>query len=154
MVTILLYIADQDEKSKFLHVGIVTKNIGPSTETMNGVFSQASSFAGKNTTGESFEAMADKMNKRVADVKENDADCSGTYSPKELIRWAYTAKTGDISSVFDVGGFKYVVAHLVQITPKGTSPLDIVRDEVKNKAMQEKKAEKLIADMKSAMAGC
>lgn len=149
----IIYIEDQSEKFKSYHVGYVVKNIVPSVETLGNVFSQASSFAGKSSTSEEFEAMADKMNKRVADVKENDQGVAGLTSPKELIRWAFSAKTGTISSAFDVGGYKYVVAHLVQVTPKGTTPLDLVKDQVKTKAMQDKKAEKLIADMKSAMAG-
>jgi peptidyl-prolyl cis-trans isomerase D len=149
----IMYIADQSEKFKSLHIGFVVKNIAPSVETLNTAFSQASSFAGKNTTADAFEGMADKMNKRVAEFKENDATVSGLTTPKDLVRWAYTAKVGDISPVFDVGGFKYIVAHLVQVTPRGTSPLEIVKDQVKEKALQEKKAEKLIADMKAAMPG-
>ncbi|MGP8216588.1 MAG: peptidylprolyl isomerase [Bacteroidia bacterium] len=149
----IIYITDQDEKSKYLHVGIVTKNIVPSTETLNSVYSQASSFAGKNTASDVFESMAGKMNKREAEFKENDPSVPGLTSPKDLIRWAYTAKAGDISPVFDVGGFKFIVAHLMQITPKGQTPLELVKDQVREKAMQEKKAEKLIADMKTAMQG-
>ncbi|HXP48725.1 MAG TPA: peptidylprolyl isomerase, partial [Bacteroidia bacterium] len=149
----IMYIADQSEKFKNLHVGIVVKNIAPSVETLNTAFSQASSFAGKNTTSDAFEGMADKMNKRVAEFKENDQTVSGLTTPKDLVRWAFTAKAGDVSPVFDVGGFKYIVAHLVQVTPRGTSPLEIVKDQVKEKALQEKKAEKLVADMKAAMSG-
>jgi peptidyl-prolyl cis-trans isomerase D len=149
----IIYITDQNEKSKYLHVGIVTKNIGPSTETLNNVFSQASSFAGKYSTAETFEAQADKMNKRSVDLKENDQNVPGFTNAKDLVRWAFTAKQGDISPVFDVGSNRYVVAHLVQVAPKGTSPLEVVKDIVKAKAIQEKKAEKLIADMQTGMQG-
>ena len=149
----VIYITDQAERSKYLHVGIVVKNIAPSTETMNTVFSQASSFAGKCSNAEAFESQADKMNKRTADLKENDQSVPGFTSPKDMVRWAFIAKQGDISQVFDVGGNRYVVAHLVQISPKGTSPLEVVKDEVKLKALQDKKAEKLIEDMKTAMQG-
>jgi peptidyl-prolyl cis-trans isomerase D len=149
----IIYITDQNEKSKYIHVGIVTKNIAPSTETMNTVFSEASTFAGKCSTSDAYESLASKLNKRTIDVKENDQSVPGFTSPKDMVRWAFTAKQGDISQVFDVGGNRYVVAHLVQITPKGTSPLEVVKDYVKTKAEQEKKAEKLIADMKAGMQG-
>ena len=120
---------------------------------MNTVFSQASTFAGKCSNADAFEAQADKMNKRTADLKENDQSVPGFTSPKDMVRWAFIAKQGDISQVFDVGGNRYVVAHLVQISPKGISPLEVVKDEVKLKALQDKKAEKLIGDMKAAMQG-
>lgn len=149
----IIYIEDQTKKYKSLHVGIVSKNIVPSRGTIDGVFGEASSFAGKASTTDLFEQTADKMNKRLADVKENDPSVPGMTNSKELIRWAYTAKTGDVSQVFDVGGFKYVVAHLVQVSPKGTSPLEIVKEQVRQKALEEKKAEKIMDDMKSALQG-
>ena len=149
----IILIVDQGEKSKYVHVGLIAKNIGPSTETMDNVFKQASDFAGKHPTSESYEQSADQMNKRVADVKENDQTIAGLQSPKDLIRWVYTAKDGDISSVFDVGGNRYVVAHIMQVTAVGTIPLAQVKDQVKIKVIQEKKAEKLMEEMKSASQG-
>jgi len=149
----LIYVVSQSDRHKYLHVGIINKNIGPSTNTVNTVYTEASSFAGKNANEKDFEAAAEKQNKRVADLKENDENVPGMDNPKELIRWAYTAKQGDISSVFDVGKNRYVVAHLMQITPAGTIPFEQVKDIVKQKAMMHKKAEKIIADTKSAMQG-
>lgn len=149
----LLYIEDQSEKSKHEQVGVIIKNIGPSRETIDSVYSLASSFSGKHPTSEMFEKAADNMNKRVADLKENDDKVSGIDNPKELIRWAFQAKQGDVSGVFDVGNNQYVVAHLVQITPKGTAPLDQVKDVVRPMALQYKKAQKLLADMKTAAQG-
>ncbi|HXB13009.1 MAG TPA: hypothetical protein VNZ45_13560, partial [Bacteroidia bacterium] len=149
----LMYVEDQSEKAKHLKVGIIIKKIGPGTETVRDVYSQASSFSGKHSTSETFEQSADQMNKRVADIKENEQTVAGIQTPKELVRWAYGAKTGDVSGVFDVGGDKYVVAHLLQVTPMGTSPLALVKDDVRVKALQDKKAQKLMADMKSASQG-
>ncbi len=150
---LLLWIEDQSPKEKFVKVGVIVKKVGPSTETLNNVYAQASSFSGKHSTTETFEQSADQMNKRVSDLKENDQTVAGLQTPKELIRWAFQGKTGDVSGVFDVGGDRYVVAHIVQIMPMGTTPLDLVRDQVKQKAIEQKKAEKLMADMKSAMQG-
>ncbi|HTB07950.1 MAG TPA: peptidylprolyl isomerase [Bacteroidia bacterium] len=149
----IIYIADQGEKSKYVHVGLIMKNIGPSNETMNDVYAQASSFAGKHPTSESYEQSADQMNKRVADLKENDQTVAGIQNPKDLIRWVYGAKEGDISPVFDVGGDRYVVAHIMAVTAVGTIPLVQIKDQLKPKVIQEKKAEKLMEDMKGAAQG-
>ncbi len=149
----LMLVEDQSEKAKHLKVGIIIKKIGPGIETVRDVYAQASSFSGKHSTSETFEQSADQLNKRLADLKENDQTVAGIQTPKELVRWAYSSKAGDVSGVFDVGGDKYVVAHLVQVTPMGTSPLAMVKDEVKLKALQDKKAQKLMADMKTASQG-
>jgi peptidyl-prolyl cis-trans isomerase D len=149
----LMYVEDQSEKAKHLKLGIIIKKIGPGTETVKDVYHQANTFSGNNSTSETFTKAADQMNKRVADLKENEQTVAGLQTPKELIRWAYGAKTGEVSGVFDVGGDKYVVAHLIEVTPMGTSPLALVKDDVKIKALQDKKAQKLMADMKTAEQG-
>jgi peptidyl-prolyl cis-trans isomerase D len=150
---LLILAEDQSPKEKYIKVGIITKKIGPSQETINTVYSEASSFAGKHSTSETFEKDADAMNKRVADLKENDATVAGLQSPKELIRWAYKGKSGEVSNAFDVSGDRYVVAHIMAVLPMGSTPLELVKDAVKQKAIQEKKAQKLIADMKTQMQG-
>jgi peptidyl-prolyl cis-trans isomerase D len=149
----LMYIEDESTKDKFVKVGVIIKNIGPSTATLDDVYAQASSFSGKNPTGDAFEKAAADMNKRVSELKENEQTVPGIPSPKDLVRWAFTAKSGDVSGVFDIGENKYVVAHLMQITPQGTTPLALVKEAIRPKALLEKKAAKLIADMKSASQG-
>ncbi len=149
----LIYVEDENDKSKHYQVGVIVKKIGPSRETTDSVFSLASSFSGKHPSTEMFEKAAGDMNKRVADLKENDEKVPGIDNPKELIRWAFQAKQGDVSGVFDGGNNLYIVAHLEQITPRGTAPFDQVKDEVRPLALQELKAQKLIASMKSAAQG-
>jgi len=150
---LLVLTEDQSPKERCTKVGIVIKKIGPSTETLNTIYAQASTFSGKHSTSETFEQAAEQMNKRVSDLKENDQTIPGLQTPKELIRWAFQSKSGEVSGVFDVGGDRYVVGHIMQITPMGTTPLALVKDLVKPKVQEEKKAEKLIADMKAAMQG-
>lgn len=150
---ILILTADQSQKEKHIQYGMIVKKIQASPQTIEDVYSQANAFSGKYPTTEAFEKAANQMNKRVVELKENDATIAGLQSPKEVIRWAFSAKTGDVSQAFDVGGDRYVVAHLVQITPMGTIPLALIKDKVTQQALQEKKAEKLIADMNSTMTG-
>lgn len=93
------------------------------------------------------------MNRRVANIDENENKLEGIQTPKELIRWVYEKKEGDVSDVISAGDNKYVVAHLMQIIKMGTIPLEQVKNEVKAKVIEDKKAEKIMADMKSALAG-
>jgi peptidyl-prolyl cis-trans isomerase D len=146
---LLVFTEDQSPKEKYVKLGIITKKIGPSTETVDAAYAKASAFSGKHSTTEGFEKDADGLNKRIADLKENDQTVPGITSPKELVRWAYSAKSGDVSNAFDVGDNHYVVAHIMEIRPLGTTPLALVKDDVKQKALQDKKAQKLIADMKT-----
>jgi peptidyl-prolyl cis-trans isomerase D len=86
-----------------------------------------------------------KLNKRIADnVKENDRTIPGLENPRELIRWAYKSKKGEISpKVFELGD-KYVVAHLADIREKGFATLEQIKDEMEAGAKKERKATQLI----------
>jgi peptidyl-prolyl cis-trans isomerase D len=117
------------------------------------VYAEVSDFEGKNHTSNSFEKAAGQMNRRVVDIGENETSLAGMESPKEVIRWAYDRKEGDVSDVINTGDNKYIVAHILKVTKMGTIPLEQVKDEVKQKVINDKKAEKIIADMKSAGGG-
>ncbi|HNV52719.1 MAG TPA: peptidyl-prolyl cis-trans isomerase, partial [Tenuifilaceae bacterium] len=114
---------------------------------------KAAEFAGVNKTYEKFNsyANANSLTKRIANnLLQNDRNIAGLESPRELIRWAFRAEKGDISTVFEFGDM-YVVAALTQIREEGIAPLEQVTDDVKIKAIKEKKAAILAEKAKSAM---
>ncbi len=147
---LILCVMEQSERHTNYQVGIAMKNIEPSDSTQKAVFAQASDFEGKNHTGDLFEKAVGQMNRRVIDLSENEASIAGFQTPKEFIKWTYTQKEGDVSDVIPVGDNKNVVAHIMQVTKMGTIPLEQVKEQVKAQVLKEKKAEKVIADMKAA----
>jgi peptidyl-prolyl cis-trans isomerase D len=150
---LILCVTAQTPRIKSYKVGIAMKNIEPSQATQQKVYAQASDFEGKNHTSDAFEKAAGQMNRRVVDIGENETSLAGIQSAKEIIRWAYDHKEGDVSDVENTGDNKYVIAHIMQVTKMGTIPLAQVKDEIKLKVAVDKKAEKIMADMKSALAG-
>ena len=129
-------------------VAQISKLIAPSGETTQEYFKQASDFAGQNQTADLFNKSIDtkKLNKRIADnIKENDKTITGLDNPKELIRWIYKSKKGEISPVFEFKD-RFVVANLVSIKEKGIAPLEEVKEEVIAKAIRDKKAESFITE--------
>ncbi|MGZ4068110.1 MAG: hypothetical protein ACXVPE_15420, partial [Bacteroidia bacterium] len=65
---------------------------------------------------------------------------------RDLIRWVYTAKKGDVSTSFQFGN-RFVVAKLTDIKEKGIAPLDQVKEEVTMKAKQDKKAAQFMKEL-------
>lgn len=129
-------------------VAQISRLIAPSSETTQEYYKLASDFAGKNQTTEAFEKSVEteKLNKRIADnVKENDKSLPGLEEAKDLIRWMYKAKKGEVSPVFEFKD-RFVVANLISIKEKGVAPLEDVKDEVTAKAIRHKKAENFIAE--------
>ncbi len=129
-------------------VAQIFKLIAPSVETSKEYYSLANKFGGENNTPELFNKAIEtqKLSKRLADnIKESDKSIAGLEGTKELVKWMYAAKKGDISPVFEFKD-KFIVANLVGIREKGTLPLDEVKEEVVLKARRDKKAEEFIKE--------
>ncbi|MEO6884439.1 MAG: SurA N-terminal domain-containing protein [Bacteroidia bacterium] len=151
----LIQLEEKSESGqKEVEVAIVSKQIIPGKQTLSDAYTKASKFSGQNNKADLFQKAVDAnhLSQRIADVKESDDNIPGLDNPKELIRWAYQAKQGDVSQTFQFGN-KFVVALLSQIKENGIAPLDQVKDAVTHYAMQDKKAEILKKEMNDAMAG-
>jgi peptidyl-prolyl cis-trans isomerase D len=86
--------------------------------------------------------------KRLADpLKETDKAIAGLDNPREVIRWAFNAEKGDVSTTPFNMGDKYVVAHLSEIREEGIAPLEQKKEEVEIGAKKMKKAEKFTEEM-------
>ncbi len=141
----LVKITDQGPKSKKYQIGILDRKIEPGQDTYQAFYSSASRFASTYNSGSKFEEGINEMNltRRVANnLGEADQVVSGLESPRQLIRWAYEAKKGDLSEIFEFGN-RYVIARLDEVREKGTSTLDQVYGEVESIVRNNKKAEYL-----------
>ncbi len=133
----------------------IQRKIQPSEKTLNDINLKASEFAGKYNTNDLFDKGLEeqKLNKRLADnIKEGDKQLPGLDNPKELIRWVYSSKKGDISTAYQFGN-RFIVAKITDVKEKGTAPLDQVKDEVTLKAKQDKKAEGFMKEFDAALNG-
>jgi peptidyl-prolyl cis-trans isomerase D len=69
--------------------------------------------------------------------------------PRQIIRWAYKAKQGDVSEIFELGDV-FVVATVKSVQEPGTAPYANVSIEVEREVKKNKKAEYLISKMAQA----
>lgn len=153
----VLKVTGKKSPEKKAQVAIIERKAEPSNETFQAVYSQASAFAGENTTVEQFNktVIDKKLNKRLAEnITPMSNNIAGLESPREIVRWIYDEKTkkNDISKVFDMQG-KYIIAYIKEIREKGTPSLDQVKTEIEPLVKREKKADQIIKKingMKSA----
>ncbi len=132
----------------------ITKAIEPSTNTIQSMYQQATQFSGTNKTKEAFDkAILDgKLNKKITeDFKLSEKFLPGLDSPRELIKWSFEAKVGDVSQAFALGK-KNVVAILVSEKTKGQAKLADVKQQVEIKAKQAKKIEMLTSEFNAKAA--
>lgn len=141
----LIQIEDQKGSSKVVKVAVVDKALAPSSKTQSAAYAQAQAFLSK-TSGGSFtqEVKAEKLKQMAADdVNANASTMNGLESARDVVKWAYGAKTGDVSNqVFELGT-QYVVAQLEAIKPKGTLAMDLVKKQIEPAVRNQVKAKKL-----------
>ncbi|MBS1585141.1 MAG: SurA N-terminal domain-containing protein [Bacteroidetes bacterium] len=137
-------ILDQKAFGPVAKLAIISKPLEAGQQTDRIVFARANEFAGKNTTGEAFDAAvkAGHLDKRNADnIKPESYTIQGLGSSREIIRWAYDHKVGEVSPVFNMEG-KYIVAKVSAIQDKGMPALTASnRPMIENAVKMDKKAE-------------
>jgi peptidyl-prolyl cis-trans isomerase D len=141
-------ILDQTGVAPAAKLATITKALYPGETTENAAYAKASEFAGKNNNAQAFDDAVKKanLNKKMADnVKVNDFQIAGLGSSREMIRWMYDAKVGDISQVFSLDG-RYVVAKLSAKKDKGMMDLDANLRPIIEAAVRNEKKAKIIAD--------
>jgi peptidyl-prolyl cis-trans isomerase D len=149
----IINVVDRGKDIKKVQVAVVERKVNASSKTIQSTFTEASQFAGTNTTRDLFLKAADtkKLTKHIAsNLLENDRKIAGLDNPREVVRWAFKSKKGNVSDVYELGE-NFVVATLVDIREEGFAPLSQVKDEIRLKVLHDKKGEllsKKIADAK------
>ena len=96
-----------------------------------------------------------KLDKKIATLKENDREVTGLESSRQLIRAAFTAEPGKMcvnnegSTIFEFGN-KFVVAAMTGATEEGLSTFEEAKIRVDLAVRKEKKAQLLADKLKSA----
>jgi peptidyl-prolyl cis-trans isomerase D len=150
----IINITDQKGRMEVAKFATIANKIEPSTDTYRDVYAQAAKFLSKTKDAAAFETNLEEQGlvKRSAEVvRTGDRSLGGMNNSREMVRWAYRSKAGDVSSVFEMED-KYVVAALVKVAPKGTRPLEDVKTEVESKVRRERKAAQLIVRANEAIA--
>jgi peptidyl-prolyl cis-trans isomerase D len=119
-------VLEQKDIQPAAKLATVTKSLFPSEETNQAAYAKANEFAGRNSNAKGFDEAVKKQNLtklQAQNVKVNDFVMPGLGSSREIIRWMYEAKVGDVSPVFTMEG-RYVIAKLTGIQEEGLMQLD------------------------------
>jgi len=148
----VIQVTERGKEAKKVQIATLQHDILPSSRTDQILYSQASKFAIENRNEKQFDetAAAQNIGKRSANyIGENDRQIPGLSSARQIVRWAYGAKRGDVSDVFSVDN-SYVVAVLKNIRKKGIAPINQVVAEIDLAVRREKKAALISAHFSEA----
>ena len=138
-------------------VAVLEKTAVPSKETVNGFYSKANTLATKSA------GKYDEFVKAVAEESAyahpvnrmlESADRLGAVeNTKEVTRWAFDAKVGDVSNIITVNNNYFIVAALKGIHKEGYTPVAEVSESIKNILYSEKAIAKKAAEVSEKIAG-
>lgn len=81
-------------------------------------------------------------------IKENDANIGQLQDARQLVRWVFEAKKGDVSEPYSIGD-QFVVAMVDKIEKEGTQDVQTARPMVERSIKEEKKAAEIIKKLGS-----
>ena len=138
-------------------VAILEKNAEASKETVNGYYAQANTLAtmaaGKYDT---FRKAVDSLGvyaHPVSKMAEGTSRLGAVDGTKEITRWAFEAKKGQVSSIFTINNNYFVVAAVTGIHEEGYTPINEVASSIRNILYSKQYAEKKSAEVKESIEG-
>ena len=131
-------------------LAIMAREVSTSNNTNTRIYGKAQDLvANSNKTAEGFEAKAQEMGLAVIPqynllaTTEKVGQLKGSRS---IVRWAFDAKEGDVSEVFECG-MQYVVAAVTEVNDDEFRPLEAVRAELNYEATNNAKAAYLTKEL-------
>jgi peptidyl-prolyl cis-trans isomerase D len=150
----LIQVTKRGNTTHNVQLAIINRLIEPSSQTYQATYTLASRFASQNQDLKKFSdaIVAQGLNKRLANIRENDKDIAGLENSRVLIRAAYKAKTGSIilssegTPIFELGN-QFIIATLTGEQEKGIASFNTVKTSVELEVKKERKAQQLINKM-------
>ena len=131
-------------------LAILAREVTPSSKTYSVIYNSAKQFIVANNNAEAFEEAAQEAGMAVTpqyNLTENTDKIGQLKSSRPIVRWAFDAKEGQVSDVFECGQ-QFVVAALTEVNDGEYRPLASVRSELMYEALNDAKAEYLKKQLK------
>jgi len=150
----LLQVTNRGKTVPNVQLAIINRIIEPSSQTYQATYTAASKFASENQDIKKFDAaiVAQGLNKKIANIRENDKDIAGLENSRVLIRAAYKAKVGSLiestegTPIFELGN-QFVIATMTGEQEKGIASYLSIKPTVEQEVKKGKKAQQLIEKM-------
>ncbi len=152
----IIEILDISPRIRKYDVGILERNVVPSSLTTQKIYAEASRFLSAANTYDKFnQVIADeKLNKRVAtNVTPQQKTLPGLTQPRYLIMSLFQTEPGKIvldanqQAIFEIGD-KFVVAYCTRATEDGYAQLKDVENDIRFTLMRDKKADVISRELK------
>jgi peptidyl-prolyl cis-trans isomerase D len=131
-------------------LAILAREVTPSSKTYSAIYNQAKQFIVANNNAEAMEAAAQEQGLTVVpqfNLTATTDKVGQLKNSRPIVRWAFEAKEGAVSDVFECGQ-QFIVAALTEVNDDEYRPLESVRAELTYEATNNAKAEYIKQQLK------
>ena len=143
-------IADKSKETPKVKLAILSRKVTPSSKTYGVLYNEAKQFIVNNNSEELLRQAAQEQGLTLTPafgLNINTDKVNELKNSRGIVRWAFEAKEGQLSDVFECGE-QFVVAALTEVNDGEYRTIDEVRMELTMQATADKKAEYLINQLK------
>ncbi|WP_149912487.1 peptidylprolyl isomerase [Sphingobacterium cavernae] len=141
--------------SKIVKVAVVDKAIVAGKETTDAAYTKANNILSE-VNSKNFAEVAKKHNltaEKAIRLRAMDNTLNGVEVPRELVRWVYEAKAGDVTDKIFETNDNFIITKNLSISPKGVQPLEAIKPEIQLAVTNLVKARMLKEKMNNALNG-
>ena len=131
-------------------LAILAREVSPSSKTYSIIYNQAKQFIVSNNNAEALEKAAQEAGMAVVpqyNLTATTDKVGQLKSSRPIVRWAFEAKEGAVSDVFECGQ-QFIVAALTEINDSEYRSLESVRAELNYEALNNAKAAYIQKELK------
>ena len=154
--SVIFQVMNKKANKEKYKVAVVKRTVDFSKETYSKAYNDFSAFIAANKTVEDLAKNAEDAGYRIYDKFDlNSAEygIGGITGSKNALKWAFEATPGEVSGMYECGeSDRMLVVGLVSVMEEGYRPFESVKEQLRYEVVRDKKAEKIMADMKAA--GC
>jgi peptidyl-prolyl cis-trans isomerase D len=133
-------------------LAILAREVTPSSKTYSIIYNQAKQFIVANPNAEALEKAAQEAGMAVVpqfNLTATTDKVGQLKASRPIVRWAFEAKEGAVSDVFECGQ-QFIVAALTEVNDGEYRPLNAVRAELNYEATNNAKAAYILKQLKGA----
>jgi peptidyl-prolyl cis-trans isomerase D len=135
-------------------VAVIKRTIDFSKDTYNKAYNNFSQFVAANGSLDKIVANAEESGYKLfdrADLSSSEHNIGGVRGTKDALKWIFSAKEGEVSGLYECGDNDHLMVVAVEgINREGYAPIKKVQEYLRAEILKDKKAEKIMADMKAA----
>lgn len=131
-----------------VQLAIISRTVTASSRTNSAIFNEATQFAMANSTYDALVEAAQEAGYTLVPqygLTEMTRKVGNLSDSRQIVKWAFEAKEGEVSPTVFLCGDNYVIAALIEVNDSEYRPLEAVRAELNYEASNNAKA-KYIAE--------